>query len=483
MERELGQLRISVTDLKKIARKFRLRGYSRLSKPDLIRFLIENVPEESLRLEMKRYAKGKGKVVEEEMRTVSSRRLGPRIEEYWQKPIKYIHLPVIFPSSPFAEFTDQPVELVNLLRQLDVPTLIKFCASSRELRRLCQQLPDIQYKINKAKVLKKGLNFINRDGEDIVARLYPGIHNITFIGRRIAIVPDEIKYLDELTVLNLSRNTIVSLPPSIGDLSRLMDVDLSYNQLTLLPPTIGELHSLVDLNLQHNLLVTLPDEIGDLSRLETLNVKENHLIALPDTIGDLTNLSNLNANVNQLTDLPASLENTPLTRLVLYRNRFTHFPTVISRLQNLELLSLYNNQLTTIPASIDSLTDLQELYLGHNRIRSLPSSIRELTNLRQLYIEQNAISRLPPSITQLSNLQVLDVNNNGLTELPLGIGQLTTLVSLNLADNHLIYLPPSFTNLTNLRSLNLERNPRLTLDPAITTFITYLSVLGRTMLV
>jgi len=462
--------KLTVKELKRLARKYKLRNYSYLSKDKIIRFLLENV---------------EGSVLEQEFTTVKnlpdagyidkqrkSKSNSQTIQKSTKYDIQYKNLPVIV--VPIKRWTDYPVELVNLIRQMDVPTLLNFCRTSREIRQLCQQLPDIQYRIEKAKVLKTGLIFIGAGGEDLRLRLRPDeapMKVLSLTRRSIAIVPDDIKYLDELSGIVLSFNNIVELPPSIGQLTNLVNLNLENNQLVALPSSIGQLTNLANLNLENNQLVALPDEIGDLRELLILKVNRNRLTELPDTIGNLTNLIELAASRNRLSNLPPSLENVPLRELILYSNRFTRFPDIIPKIGSLTLLSLWNNQLTKIPTDIGNLVNLDHLFLGRNRLTSLPSSIGNLRLLLFLNLEHNMITFLPPSITQLINLRKLELEFNEIAQLPSAFGQLTSLRYLNLKHNELFYLPSTFTNLDNLTVLILEENPHLILDDDITAFL------------
>ena len=466
----------TVKELRQLVRKYKLSNYSHLLKDELIHFLFENVERSVLEEEFMRMKNLPDTGYIDKQRKSKSQ----TVQKSKKYDIQYTNLPVIV--VPIKRLTDYPVELVNLIRQMDVPTLLNFCRSSREIRQLCQQLPDIQYRIEKAKVVKTGLLFIGARGEDLRVRLNQHLYNLdtgfvnpmevlSLTERFIAIVPDDIKYLDELRQLDLSVNRIVELPPSIGELTNLVNLNLKNNQLSSLPSSIGELTNLVNLNLEGNRLAVLPDEIGDLRQLSFLNVKGNRLTELPDTIGNLANLIELNANINQLSDLPPSLENVPLRELLLYSNQFTRFPTVIPKLGNLTLLSLWDNQLTKIPVDIGNLVNLENLYLGRNRITRLPSTIGNFRQLRYLNLDHNRIEYLPPSITQLINLRKLELQFNEIVQLPSAFGQLASLRFLNLKHNELFYLPSTFTNLNNLTALSLEENPRLVLDDDIAAFL------------
>ncbi len=87
------------------------------------------------------------------------------------------------------------------------------------------------------------------------------------------------KYVfEETTVetLNLSNNKLTgSLQAEIRFLQNLKVLDLSNNQFTGVPAEIGQLKLLEELNLSNNRITGLPLELGNLSNLKILNLKGN----------------------------------------------------------------------------------------------------------------------------------------------------------------------------------------------------------------
>ena len=73
-------------------------------------------------------------------------------------------------------------------------------------------------------------------------------------------VPSEITDLVALTKLNLSSNSIPSLPPLFGLLEALTELDLSRNRLASLPSSFSRLHSLQILDLSSNAFTQMPEE-------------------------------------------------------------------------------------------------------------------------------------------------------------------------------------------------------------------------------
>ncbi|MFX1281162.1 MAG: leucine-rich repeat domain-containing protein [Promethearchaeota archaeon] len=175
-------------------------------------------------------------------------------------------------------------------------------------------------------------------------------------------IPDSLKDLHSLQVLNLSGCNISILPKTLKSLIFLKELNLSGNNLKSLPDWIGDFISLENLNLSYNNLENLPESIRFLQSLRILNLKNNNLKSLPDWIGSLNLLKKLKIGRNKLTSLPLSMRN----------------------LTSLEFLDLENNSIKIIPDWIDDLASLQTLYISCNKLNILPESLIQLKFLKIL---------------------------------------------------------------------------------------------------
>ena len=101
----------------------------------------------------------------------------------------------------------------------------------------------------------------------------------------IETVPDDIAKLTSLSELNLSHNKIVTFPVSVCRLETLQkslsSLDLSHNEIQLLPLQICEFINLISFKVDSNQLSQLPPTIGRLFKLKFLSVSENKLTSLP----------------------------------------------------------------------------------------------------------------------------------------------------------------------------------------------------------
>jgi internalin A len=96
-------------------------------------------------------------------------------------------------------------------------------------------------------------------------------------------VPESLRSVRGIEVLELAGNAIRELPPWIGELSSLLVLDLSRNRLRTLPHQIGSLRSLLVLLLANNNLNTLPATLRELS-LERLHLHGNSALKIPESI-------------------------------------------------------------------------------------------------------------------------------------------------------------------------------------------------------
>ncbi|XP_073003209.1 plant intracellular Ras-group-related LRR protein 1-like [Typha latifolia] len=218
--------------------------------------------------------------------------------------------------------------------------------------------------------------------------------------------------------LDLSAQSLDSLPNPPTNLATITKLDISNNNLESIPESvIARLLNLVVLDAHSNQLKSLPNSIGCLSKLKVLNVSGNLLESLPKNIEDCKALEELNANFNKLTKLP---------------------DTMGFELTNLRKLSVNSNKLACLPYSTSHMTSLQVLDARLNCLRSLPDDLENLIRLEVLNISQN--------------FQFLQ-------SLPYAIGLLVSLVELDISYNKISVLPDSMGCLTKLRKFHAEGNP------------------------
>ncbi len=89
-----------------------------------------------------------------------------------------------------------------------------------------------------------------------------------------------------LTYLDLSGNSLTTVPEEIYDLINLQSLYLYSNRIRLISPKISNLNKLLDLYLFCNQIVELPETICDM-QLSEINIRDNRIELLPIGINKL----------------------------------------------------------------------------------------------------------------------------------------------------------------------------------------------------
>uniref|UniRef100_A0A8D0PZC8 FLII actin remodeling protein n=1 Tax=Sus scrofa TaxID=9823 RepID=A0A8D0PZC8_PIG len=294
-------------------------------------------------------------------------------------------------------------------------------------------------------------------------------------------LPEELAALQKLEHLSVSHNHLTTLH---GDLSSLPSLrDLSYNQLTECPRELENAKNMLVLNLSHNSIESIPNQLFiNLTDLLYLDLGENRLESLPPQMRRLVHLQTLVLNGNpllhaQLRQLPAL---TALQTLHLRNTQRTqsNLPTSLEGLSNLADVDLSCNDLTRVPECLYTLPSLRRLNLSSNQITELSLCIDQWVHVETLNLSRNQLTSLPSAICKLTKLKRLYLNSNKLDfdGLPSGIGKLASLEEFMAANNNLELIPESLCRCTKLRKLVLNKNRLVTLPEAV-HFLTEIEVL------
>ncbi|KAL2899851.1 putative disease resistance protein RGA3 [Bienertia sinuspersici] len=142
-----------------------------------------------------------------------------------------------------------------------------------------------------------------------------------------------------------------------------------------------------------------------------------------------------------------------LVHLKLLRSHAPQPLVVGRRIRSLFLVEGNNN----LKELISRVQNLRVLSVTRSSIEELPNSIGTLIHLRYLKINCDGINYLPCSITRLENLQTLNVQHCiNLKELPSDIDKLISLRHLRVPDfiNKVFDFPSGFEKMTSLQVLN-----------------------------
>jgi Leucine-rich repeat (LRR) protein len=243
--------------------------------------------------------------------------------------------------------------IINKIREIEI-------SSHAYLRRDDNGGPKTYSLNSKGQVI--GLNLVNCGCEYLskAIREFP-LQNLILRNNRLSSLPEWLKDMSTLKVLDVSDNWLNGIPEWICNLTGLKELCLADNNLFTLPKSmenftsltilslcgnrmlmdiepIGDIKSLVRLDLSYCNIKELPDSLSNLTMLTKLNLRGNQLTSLPDWITDLTMLTKLNLRGNQLTSLPKSIRHLRLVSLDLQYNQLTSIPEELLELE-LEIVS------------------------------------------------------------------------------------------------------------------------------------------------
>jgi len=183
---------------------------------------------------------------------------------------------------------------------------------------------------------------------------------------------------ENLTILDVSDNSLVGNLPSFPKLTGLKFLALQRNELSgTLPETVSNFLSLSHLDLsQTRINGTLPSSLGNMTNLEFLSFAQTTQLAkatIPGWVRKLTKLQEFSMKES---------------------NRIGKFPNNWSNLSSLILLDLDHNYLTgTLPASIGNLANLTFLLLHNNEFHgTLPTTFKNLLKLQMMAIDSTNIT-------------------------------------------------------------------------------------------
>jgi LRR-repeat protein 1 len=139
---------------------------------------------------------------------------------------------------------------------------------------------------------------------------FPGsLEILTAVGLNLKKFDSRLLKLRHLTTLNLSDNVIPEIPEGISELKKLTELKMSGNGIVILKRSFFESLSktLRLLDLSKNSLKSIPNNITRLSSLRTLKLDNNDLERLPFPLGNIASLEELTVSCNRLAALPGSL--------------------------------------------------------------------------------------------------------------------------------------------------------------------------------
>ncbi|KAK5107207.1 hypothetical protein LTR62_001653 [Meristemomyces frigidus] len=302
-------------------------------------------------------------------------------------------------------------------------------------------------------------------------------------------LPTIICGLPQLETLDLQSNRLLGLPDALRDLTTLRILNVAGNQLTALPMQALQQISLLHLDASSNMLIGSLFPLGNNTTnahptLQSLNLSNNSIAALTFSphLG-FPSLRTLNVTNNHLTTLPDLSSWHELTELMAADNKIAEVPPGFTLLRKLRIANFTNNEIRALDPEIARMGALETLVLAANPLRekkfltisaaaikdSLAAKLEPVLNDEEgevsdpetvIGIKNGSASDIwqvtPRGTLDLSSSHLSDSSNDRLGSLLQTTR--TELSSLNLRGNSLTHVPPCLWLAQDLQILDLSHN-------------------------
>ena len=312
---------------------------------------------------------------------------------------------------------------------------------------------------------------------------HSSISKVSLDHNHLGSVPLELFMLPSVTVIDLSRNQLASLPepPEPGQTwscSKLAFLQLSENCLRQLPSCLWMLPSLEAVNACRNNLVSLMSFIspcrgksgqGLSLGLKEVDLSHNKLEGVPEFLFLFPNLSKINMSSNKLMSLPdAFWRQESLQELDVSGNNLQYLPHCeMDELSNKFNIQDEETGLLSIATPLNELNvtlheDLNRQSSIYSSKRTMSSSSNGSFRIKQVDDVNVVQQEVTVEVCDYSNLTSLNISNNNFTRFPTGLPCLApNLVELNVSNNALqlidvVFLPQSLKKLV-ARKCSIER--------------------------
>ena len=266
------------------------------------------------------------------------------------------------------------------------------------------------------------------------------------------LIPGSLIACSQLVQLRASKNEINQLD-DLSLFQSLLSIDVSHNSIKSLPPSLFLLPAIQSIDAGFNKLKIVPKEISNCSTMSRLILSKNIISVLPDTWQQCVSLVHFDIVDNKIKRLPYSLGFAPLLKQFFYKDNPLESPPV-------EVLQAGSSEVT-LRYLFRMQTALQTLALDASAFGfvSVHSDIFVLTQLRQLNLSNNELSKLPSELSLMTDLTMLILSGNAFSIVPSVLTTLEDLTELDLSENFLVKLPAQLGFLRKMRKLNVEGNP------------------------
>lgn len=315
------------------------------------------------------------------------------------------------------------------------------------------------------------------------------LKNLCLTRNNLTKLPDDLRALITLEILNLAQNKLEDVSYFIGSLAHLCVLSLNKNSLTTLPEMIGSLLNLEFLDLRNNPLTSLPLNMRYLSKLKEMYVDDFNVVpvALKEEFYYETRLPREEVSALKVLEeiigekLPRK---THITKEIFgYSVVDGHVNAIglmsvedllpsepLAILENLKLNACFLKKSTILPTLLADRWFQGKIILKEEA--SILKDLKKFTGKKRLYIfstlsQAEDYSSKPGIVLDEGHVLYLNLNGCGLEQFPECITRLSNLIHLIVDDNQIIELPESIGNLNQLQKLNFASNPLETLPERV----------------
>ncbi|KAL5281301.1 PHLPP2 family protein [Megaselia abdita] len=315
---------------------------------------------------------------------------------------------------------------------------------------------------------------------DDVKELLAGQNKLQEIGLKA------LSQFPQLQVLRLPRNGFTKFPSPVLLISGLKVLDLSDNSIETIPAGISQLIQLEEFHINRNVVQRIPETVQYLRNIKILQFSNNKLTEIPEFLREKHNMNitidqNDSSNDKLLNNLKVKSSeinnlNSPLNKLSLRTNNLKG-NIILGSYSNLTHLDISENEIECLNLkNLDKLETLQccrnqlkELVVNGNYLTSLIADHNELkkitiephpTRLRHLDVSHNDLEVLPTWLSGCFDLRSLIANHNNLSVLPeyLFSRERSYLHTLRVSYNKLKKLPLLSSKTMSLKEMYLQCN-------------------------
>lgn len=273
------------------------------------------------------------------------------------------------------------------------------------------------------------------------------ISQINISDNTLESLPIEIFQIESLQRLEATRNSITSLPiveseeGSGWNCNSLTHVDFSHNELTSIPVVLFKLPDLKDLSLNYNNITSIPMEFWSATRLQKLHLQHNELTSFPSPVchrdSGIGTIEDSDSNQLQAS---MSISSFPVRDSLFQFSPPSHRPNRLTTPAMKQIPQVKpRTRLQTSPGSMNMLTEKRF---------SLPSVVQPRSRLLEMFSTETGEA----GFEEDTEFEVFESNS---TEESL----IFSLESLDLSHNKLVSIPNSLSCLApKLKRLHLHHN-------------------------